>query len=247
MATRRITHPLLVLVLLSAGSACAAETVDALLDKARAAIAREHHEEAIAELSRTIELDPQAAAAYDLRGSEQFKLGHIAESIADFDKFLSLRPDETAGHWKRGISYYYAGRYAEGRKQFEGYQTVDDNDVENAVWRYLCMARADGVAKAREQILKIGDDRRVPMREVYSLYAGKITPDEVLAAARLGKPTPAQLNERLFYAHLYVGLYHEAAGDKAKAREHITTAAEKHKIGHTMWDVARVHAERLSK
>ena len=108
------------------------------------------------------------------------------------------------------------------------------------------MARADGVAKAREQMLKIGDDRRVPMREVYSLYAGKITPDDVLAAARSGKPTPAQLNERLFYAHLYVGLYYEAAGDKAKASEHITKAAEKHKIGHYMWDVARVHAERLA-
>ena len=43
------------------------------------------------------------------------------------------------------------------------------------------------------------------------------------------------------------GLYYEAAGDNAKAKEHITTAAEKHKIGHYMWDVARVHAERLGK
>ena len=47
-----------------------------------------------------------------------------------------LRPDQEPAHWKRGISYYYAGRFDEGRKQFEGYQTVDDNDVENAVWRY---------------------------------------------------------------------------------------------------------------
>jgi lipoprotein NlpI len=228
-------------------NAYAAETVDSLLEKAGKEIAQEHHAEAVAALSRAIELDPQVAAAYDLRGSEQFKLGRIAESIADFDRFLSLRPSETAGHWKRGISYYYAGRYAEGRKQFEGCQTVDDADVENAVWRYLCMARSDGVEKAREQILKIGDDRRVPMREVYALFAGKGTPEDVLAAARSGKPTPAQLNERLFYAHLYVGLYYEAVGDKAKAREHITTAAEKHKIGHYMWAVARVHAQRLSK
>ena len=89
------------------------------------------------------------AEAFDQRGSERFMLGQIAESIADFDRYLQLRPDQEPWHWKRGISYYYAGRYDEGRRQFEGYQTVDDNDVENAVWRYLCMARSAGRCRRR--------------------------------------------------------------------------------------------------
>jgi lipoprotein NlpI len=205
------------------------------------------HMEAIADFSKTIELDPKLAEAFNRRGSEQFKFGKIAESIADFDKFLALKPAEEPGHWKRGISYYYAGRYEDGRKQFEGYEKVDTNDVENAVWRYLCMAKAEGRDKARTAILKIGQDKRVPMMTVYELFAGRAQPEEVLTAARNGMPSPAELNQRLFYAHLYLGLYFDANGDKQKAVEHLAQATDDHKIGHYMWDVARVHLDLLRK
>ena len=205
------------------------------------------HTEAIADFDKTIVLDPNAAAAYDHRGSEHLKLGHFTESIQDFDKFLQFKPDQEPGHWRRGISYYYAGKFEEGRKQFEGYQTVDNNDVENAVWRYLCMARASGVDKARQAILKVGRDRRVPMMEVYALYAGQAKPEDVLAAANAGSPPAEQRKERRFYAHLYLGLYYDAAGDKKVALEHITRAAQDYKIGHYMWDVAQVHRDLLRK
>lgn len=207
----------------------------------------EHHQQAIDDYDHLLKLDPTRAAAYDQRGSQHFMLGHIDESIDDFDHFLTLRPDQEPGHWKRGISYYYAGKYDEGRRQFEGYQTVDDNDVENAVWRYLCMAPRKGVAAARKELLKIKQDPRVPMMEVYALYAGQATGDDVLAAAHAGSPSPEKLNTRLFYAHLYLGLYAEANGDAAGAKEHLTIAANKHKIGHYMWNVADVHVKRLQK
>jgi lipoprotein NlpI len=209
--------------------------------------ALDQHREAVADFTKTIELEPRAADAYNHRGSEYFKLGAIKLSIADFDKFIELKPDEKAGHWKRGISYYYAGRFDDGRQQFEGYQTVDSNDVENAVWRYLCMARAVGVEKARAAMLKIGDDKRVPMMQVYALYGGKVKPEDVLAAVTEGKPGAAELNQRLFYAHLYLGLYYETVGDKKLALSHLNQAANNHKIGHYMWDVARVHRDLLAK
>ena len=205
----------------------------------------ERHAQAIEDFDRLLELDPERAAAYDQRGSQHFMAGHVDASIEDFDRYLELRPADEPRHWKRGISYYYAGRYDQGRRQFEGYQTVDDNDVENAVWRYLCMARREGVQAARDALLKIKQDPRVPMMEIYALFAGRATPEEVLAAAGAGAPTPEQLNARLFYAHLYLGLYAEAQGDTTAAKEHLTTAAREHKIGHYMWNVADVHAKRL--
>jgi lipoprotein NlpI len=203
------------------------------------------HKDAVADFDRTIGLNPKAGTAYDHRGSEHLKLGHFDQAIKDFDTFLKSKPEEEPGHWRRGIAYYYAGRYEDGRKQFEGYEKVDTNDVENAVWRYLCMARKDGVDKARAAILKIGKDRRVPMMEVYVLFCGKAKPEDVLAAANAGQPRPEQLKERLFYAHLYLGLYHEASGDDKKAAEHIRKAADDYPIGHYMWDVACVHRDLL--
>jgi lipoprotein NlpI len=197
---------------------------------------------ALADFTRALELDPKLAEAHNERGSVHFKLGKIEESIRDFDAYLKLRPSQEVSHWKRGISYYYAGRFDDGKRQFEGYQTVDGNDVENAVWRYLCMARTVGVAKARADLLKIGEDKRVPMRQVYELFAGRGTPNQVMSAALLGKATEAQRNERLFYAHLYLGLYYEAEGDEKRWHANLARAVDC-KIGHYMWDVARVHLE----
>jgi lipoprotein NlpI len=200
---------------------------------------------AIADYDRLLKLDPTLADAFDARGSEHFKLGHIDESLEDFDRAIQLRPEREPWHWKRGISYYYAGRYADGRKQFEGYQTVDDNDVENAVWRYLCMARDQGVKAARRDMLKIKPDPRVGMMAVYALYSGHAKPEDVLAAARSGSPTPEQLNARLFYAHLYLGLYWDSLGDADQAKQHMAKAVA-HKISHYMWNVADVHVRRLN-
>jgi lipoprotein NlpI len=202
--------------------------------------------EAIADYDRLIKLLPDRAALYDARGSEHFKAGNIDASIVDFDRAIALQPDQEPWHWKRGISYYYAGRWDEGRRQFEGYQTVDDNDVENAVWRFLCMARKEDVAAARGDMLKIKRDLRVPMMEVYDLYSGKLQPEDVLRAAEAGKPDADELNQRLFYAELYLGLYYEVSGDLVRAREHIGQA-RRHKIGHYMWNVADVHAKRLAE
>jgi lipoprotein NlpI len=226
------------------------QKADELFERALKAAAERKHEQAIVDLDEVLKLDPKHGRAYDKRGEERFKLGRFKESIEDFDKAIELGARAHREHWQRGIAYYYAGQFEKGQKQFEAYQTFEDNDVENAVWRYLCMAKgiggAKGVEKARDDLLKIRRDRRVPMMEVYDLYAGKLKPDDVLAAAKAGDPRPAVLNNQLFYAHLYLGLYYDAAGDAKLAAEHMEQAV-KHKIGHYMWDVARVHAEVLLK
>ncbi len=167
-------------------------------------------EKALADYGTALKLDPGAALIYQQRGIELFKLGRVEEAVADFDKYLELVPDEAPNHWQRGIACYYAKRYSAGRRQFELHQTVNPDDVEDAVWHFLCIARERGVDKARESLMKVGEDRRIPMRQIYALYAGKGSIDEVLTAAKSGNPSAAELNQRLFYAHFYIGLYYEA-------------------------------------
>lgn len=209
--------------------------------------ALDKHNRAVSDFSKAIELDPKGADAFQHRGMEHFKLGLIEKSIKDFDKFLALRPQRLPEHWQRGISYYYAGRFEDGRKQFEIHQTVNPDDVENAVWRYLCMAKTVGVAKARAGLLDIKNDRRVPLMEIYALFGGKAKPEDVLTAARAGKPSAPELKTRLFYAHLYLGLYYEAAGDAAKALDHLRKAAGEYRMRGYMGDVARVHVALRGK
>jgi lipoprotein NlpI len=196
------------------------------------------HQEAAADFTEVIALDPKNADAYNRRGAEQFKLGHITESIQDFDKYLEFKPGEIPGHWMRGISYYYAGRYEEGRRQFAAYEKMDTKDVENAVWHYLCNARLTGATQARAALLKIGRDQRVPMMEVYALFAGTAQPTDVLNAVR--RAPVAQRAQANFLAHLYLGLYYESIGDEKKMLEHMKQAADT-RVGGYMGDVARVH------
>jgi lipoprotein NlpI len=223
------------------------KNAEALYARGAARAALHKPADAVADFDKALELDPKKVEIYDRRGSEQFKRGLFKESVADFDRFLEAKPDEKPGHWRRGISLYYVGRFDDGRKQFAAYEKVDTNDVENAVWHFLCAARADGVEKARGSMLKIGKDNRVPMMKVYDLYHGDAKPEDVLAAAEAGDASPDDRKERLFMAHLYLGLYYDAIGDKKQALEHMTPAAHKYYIDGYMGDVARVHEEVLLK
>lgn len=199
----------------------------------------------IADCDKLIELEPKNASAYQRRGAARFRAGHIEDSIRDFDKYIEMQPGEEPYHWQRGLAYYYAGRFEDGRKQFELHQTVNSRDVENAVWHFACVARVDGVEAARNKLIPISGDTRVPMAEVHALFAGTGTPEAVLAAARAGDPEPEDLKGRMFYAHLYLGLFYEARGDAGRARKHIDLAAGEFAQPHYMGDVARVHAARL--
>ena len=80
------------------------------------------------------------------------------------------------------------------------------------------------------------------MKEIYALYSGKGSPEDVLKAASAGTPSPARLKDHLFYAHLYLGLYYEAQGDEKQARANILKAASEATLGNYMGDVAKVHA-----
>jgi lipoprotein NlpI len=227
------------------GQAVAADPKDARARLVRGRIhARlDQSEKAILDFDSVTTLDPGDVVVYQYRGIEHFKLGSIDASIADFDRYIAGAPQSEPHHWQRGISYYYAGRYADGVKQFTLHQTVNANDVENAVWHFICEARATGLDAARKGLIPIQGDSRVPMRQVHDLFAGKAEPESVLEAARMGKGDSLERN--LFYAHLYLGLYYEALKDEARARDHIMKAAARSKDQDYMGAVARVHAARL--
>lgn len=211
----------------------------------RARFHEENHEpaKAVADYDQVLQLDPRVTSAWQHRGGEHFKLGHIKESIADFDKFLELVPEQVPYHWQRGIAYYYAGRFDDGRKQFESHQTVNPNDVENAVWHFLCVARSEGVEKARAALIPIKGDGRVPMMQVHALFAGKAKPEDVLNAAGADGSDSPRRTQQLFFSHLYLGLYFDATGNEKLAREHIVKATGPYRTEDYMGDVARVHLQ----
>ncbi len=208
--------------------------------------AKGEHLEAIKHFDNVVALDPKSVNGWEWRGEERYKLGRVEEALADFDKVLELQPQMKPQHWQRGIALYDAGRFKEGREQFESHQNVNRNDVENAVWHFLCVARADGVDAARKVLIPIKGDGRVPMAQIHDLFAAKGTAQQVLEAAQKLGTTDAVMKDRLFYAHLYLGLYYEATGEKARALDCLKKATVDFAQEHYMGDVARVRFQKLS-
>lgn len=172
-------------------------------------------------------------------GVSLFFEGKPRESVAAFDKLIALQPTARPELWQRGLSLYYAGDFKAGREQFETHQTVNNADVENAAWHFICVARLEGVEAARKALIPIEGDTRVPMKQVHELFAGKGSVEAVLKAAEEGEDET--LRNHRCYAHLYLGLYFEALGDAAKAREHMTKAAKDYRMDHYMGRCAQVH------
>jgi lipoprotein NlpI len=195
-------------------------------------------------LKKDGEADPKAklaqqmaASAHQRRGEDHFKNARIEESVADFTAYIGYYPESEPDHWQRGISFYYAEEYEKGVKQFEIHKTVNPEDVENAAWHFLCAVRApDGdVKEAQKNLIPITKDTRVPMAEIHLLFAGEITPEEVLEAGGRGG------DYGKFYADLYVGLYYEGLGDEEKGLLFIARAAKNPSSQNYMGDVARTH------
>lgn len=186
------------------------------------------------------------ASALQRRGEARFFAADIKGSIADFDEVIKMEPSQDPYHWQRGLSYYYAGEYQKGKEQFERHQTVNTQDVENAVWHFICAVRAPGgnIEEAQKELIPIERDSRVPMKEVHDLFAGRATAENVLEAAAPDSDGVLSERERnhLCYAHLYLGLYYEALGNNEASRKHIRLAALDYSMDHYMGKTAKVHA-----
>lgn len=186
----------------------------------------------------------QESKSHFTRGAEYFFAGRIKEALVEWDAQVKEDPSSLAGHWQRGLALYYAERYKDGRAQFEAHQKVNPEDVENAVWHFLCVTKAENVEAARKVYIPITHDTRVPMKEIHALYAGKGTEEAVLKAAEAGDDLPESARDmQKCYAHLYLGLYNEALGKIDAAKTHMLKAAALAPASSYMGQVAVVHCK----
>lgn len=181
-------------------------------------------------------------------GDNSFFVGDFETCIAAYDQAIQLDASLEPQLWQRGLAQFYAGRFEEGVQQFETHQTVNSQDVENAVWHVLCQAKVSSLEAAREKMIAIDSDARVPMREVFEMFAGRMKPKDVMTAA---KSTAWVADTRLqrYYGHLYVGLYQELIGETAASMKSMQMAVDVCPFprGNFMGEVARVHLASRKK
>ena len=210
--------------------------------RAQARTALEDYAGAAADYERLAQFEPNSARISLELGAARFRNGDMAGSVAAFERVAELESHSRAQLWQLGISQYYAKDFEGCADLFELHRTVNPQDVENSVWHFLCVAATRGFDAARAGLIPIDRDGRVPMMEVFALFGGNGTVQEVLDAAAQATDSSGGTGPA-FYAHLYLGLYYEAARDISKSRAHIAKAVGFKQSSNYMWQVARVHHE----
>lgn len=240
-----------VILLLFAGLVCCGQFVSAAANPAPEDRDRQELQETVDALTKKIDTVPADDGLYSRRGDALFFLGKFPEAVADYDKLVELKPELDASHWRRGIAYFYAGRYADGAAQFDRYHSFDNVDRENGIWRYLCQAMEQGRDDAQNELLRYEKDDREPFGDVYRLFAGSMTPEQVLANIAAATISDVERSKREFYAELYIGLHLTVLKEDQQALEHLekastnTWAFDAGYGPHYMWRVAKLHYEQL--
>ncbi|MBQ17242.1 MAG: hypothetical protein CMJ65_08960 [Planctomycetaceae bacterium] len=213
---------------------------------------KETWEKQVKQLTSQIKDQPDRVGFYSRRADALFYLGRFDAAVTDYEKMVELDKKLDAPHWRRGIAWFYAGTFKKAAHQFEIYNSFDDVDRENGIWRFFSQARAYGLARARQGLLKYKKDDREPFPSVYRLFAGKTTPEKILASITSAKIDKTEREKRLFYAQLYIGLDHAIHDRDQKALAHLREAVAntwgpRSGFGpHYMWQVGRLHYELLA-
>ena len=61
---------------------------------------------AINDFNKAIQLNPQYAAAFNVRGLSLLKSGKSDDAITDFTKSIEIEPDYAYAYYNRGITYW---------------------------------------------------------------------------------------------------------------------------------------------
>ena len=185
------------------------------------------------------------AAMIRTAGDVYLRAGKVESATRLFNRYVKDQPEQLPYLWQRGISLYFTGDYDEAAEQFEVHRTVNPNDVENAAWHFLCVAKSKSVEKAKQLVLPAPGDPRLPMEEVLEMLS---TGDREAVIARV-EAVPAGSGARksaAFYGDFYLGLYADALGEKEAALKYLRRAAEDAPHNY-MGDVARVYAKFLQQ
>lgn len=158
-------------------------------------------------------------------GERFYAAGDMERSVQAYDLVLEANPSLKPRLWQRGLALYYNEEYLRGVDQFESHQTLNTQDVENSVWHLLCQAKLTSVDEARQSMIQINGDFRVPMKQVFQLFAGTATPEDVLKASGYKQGSLRQSSE-LYHGLIYVGLYYEMMGDQDASIDAMEQAVE---------------------
>ena len=198
--------------------------------------------ESVTDYSKAIELEPGKPGDLSSRGNLYFHLGRYEDAIADYTRLLEIASAPTA-LMQRGMAYELIGAERLALADYErASQAGGRTGAYGRLWRYVLLRETGqdvtdaNLSGTSDAIQDAGD---AWTERLFALFAGKLTPDELLAAA-------ATDDERA-EAYYYIGRQALLDGDPAAARAAFEKCVTLDRDGVVESDFARALLTRLNQ
>src|SRR6266566_1058930 len=106
-----------------------AETKMQWLKKSLDAIEQKDYHEAISASGNVIQLDPNDAKAYYIRGIAYFRVAELEKAVADFDRAIELDPKDAGSYIERGFAYTLLSKYERALLDYDRAIQLDAKDA----------------------------------------------------------------------------------------------------------------------
>ena len=107
---------------------------------------------AIAFCTQAIQLNPDNATAYSIRGAIYYRRNNFNAAIADFDKAIQLNPGDYKNFYNRGLAYVKLNDFRRAEADFGNAIQLNPNDADSCYNRGVCRQRLGNVYGAQQDL-----------------------------------------------------------------------------------------------
>jgi tetratricopeptide (TPR) repeat protein len=190
--------------------------------------------EALKDLARAAQLQPQSNTMLRCRADTNYILGRFKESEADYAKAIARGDDTPGAYLGRGLATLYLNRNAAAQADFQVAAAKADESAERLRAQVLQQMAGGAVAPGAAD----DDGQYAWLTVARAMFGGSAEPESMVSQSSRGVPSGSQ--GQLVEAYYYAGRYHLAKNNALKARVYFQRALDK-KILDNPYHVAARH------
>ncbi|MDH5488619.1 MAG: hypothetical protein OEX17_01690 [Rhodospirillaceae bacterium] len=203
--------------------------------------------QAVADFSIAVEMEPGFADGWFALGWAQEKNSQDDEAIASYGRAINVKADHAGALFSRGYLQLFSDNPLGATRDFNAAANLAKNDFRIYIhaWTYIAKSKTgiDGVGDLKTN--SRNDDLSSWPGHIVRYYAGELNESEVIQFIEdAGQP---DLQERRCAGYFFLGEYALLQGDGAKARDYFEKSLATGVVKLRQFDAARRELAKLAK
>ena len=220
----------------------------AYVDRAWGSMDKGLYAQAIDDLDRAVELEPNFADAWFAHGWANEKNGDERAAVQDYSRTIDAKPDHAFALFSRGFLNLYGGNARGAVVDFvrtQGVATDDSLRLYSRLWLYLSRSRSGQNARERLKEDAARESLSVWPGPLILHFIGALDEGGVVTAVENGPK--AGLKERRATGYFFLGISKLERKNTPRARTYFEKALATGAVEFRQYDAARRELERLDR